>query len=56
MPLKLTSEMPGPQAWVSMWPSITPRGVGNFCEDRMIASGKPVVYSSSSGTSAVLCT
>ena len=33
-----------------------PRGVGNFCVDRMTASGKPVVYSSISGTVAVLCT
>jgi hypothetical protein len=35
---------------------MTPRGVGNFCDDRMTASGKPVVYSSISGTVAVLCT
>ena len=33
-----------------------PRGVGNFCDDRMTASGKPVVYSSISGTVAVLWT
>jgi hypothetical protein len=56
MPEKLTSDSPGPHAWVSILPSITPRGVGNFCDDRMIASGNPVVYSSSSGTVAVLCT
>ena len=56
IPLKLTTEMPGPQAWLSMRPSTTPRGVGNFCEDRMTASGNPVVYSSSSGTVAVLWT
>src|SRR3990170_4113424 len=56
MPLNDTSEAPGPQAWVSMRPCMTPRGVGNFCDDRMTASGKPVVYSSISGTVAVLCT
>src|SRR5918995_6583018 len=56
MPLKATSDTPGPHAWVSILPSITPRGVGNFWEDRITASGNPVVYSSSVGTSAVLCT
>src|SRR5690606_21917742 len=43
-------------AWRSMRPSTTPRGVGNFCDDRMTASGNTVVYSSSSGTVAGLWT
>ena len=33
-----------------------PRPVTYFCEDRITASGKPVVYSSSTGTAAVSCT
>ena len=56
MPVNHTTDIPGPQPWVSMWPSITPRGVGNFCDDFVFASGKPVSYSSIVGTVAVLCT
>jgi hypothetical protein len=56
IPENSTLETPGPNAWVSRRPSITPRGVGYFWAERMTASGKPVVYSSSTGTSAVLWT
>jgi hypothetical protein len=56
MPPNDTSEMPGPEARVSMRPSITPRGVGNFWDERMTDSGNPVVYSVISGTVAVLWT
>src|SRR5207248_1834320 len=56
MPVNETSEMPGPQDWVSIRPSITPRGVGNFCDDRICECGNPVSYDSNVGTVAVSCT
>src|SRR5947207_10837123 len=56
MPENDTSEIPGPHDVVSMRPSITPRGVGNFWLERIRDIGKPVSYDSSSGTVAVSCT
>ena len=56
MPLTRTMLTPGPSAMESIRPSTTPRGVGNFWLDSMIARCPSDSYFSISGTVAVLWT